>query len=164
MTTKASAELYKAVDNSAITPISLTHITTYQSGVVQSAAHRALKRVVDAALKPHHLTMMQWLLIGTVYEAGLPGMRMTDLANRLGTTLPYATTTVKALEQKAILQRSSGGTDSRSRIVALNPEYAPKMTVIEKDLRQYMRESIYAKVTPEELRVYIGVLYKLASV
>lgn len=142
---------------------SLGELKTYQVGVIQSAAMRALKRHKDECLQPHGLSGMQWVIIGTVLDSGQKGTRITDIAKQLDVTLAFLTNTVNLLESKGILERFENKNDSRSRMVRVQKAFVPTCEQIEKDLRLKLRNSIYSKVTPLELHTYIRVLYKFAE-
>ncbi|MDQ2973536.1 MAG: hypothetical protein M3Q79_03585, partial [bacterium] len=57
--------------------LDLSKIATYQSGVVQTTAYRSLKKLTDSCLQKHGITTMQWFVIGSVYDAGHEGVRIT---------------------------------------------------------------------------------------
>src|SRR5689334_6272433 len=94
----------------------LSNITTYQAGVAQASTHRVLQKYCDEVLAAYGITKMHWLIIGTVLDAGENGVRLTDLTDKLGTTMAYLTNTVNLLESKAMLSRTSHATDSRSKV------------------------------------------------
>lgn len=142
----------------------LSSVTTYQAGVVQASAHRLLQKHCDDILMPYGITKMQWLIIGTVLDAGAKGIRLTELAEQLGTGLPYLTNTVNLLESKKILRRKNDGTDSRSKNIFINKRFIPKCAVIEETLRQELRKSIYGNIDPADFRIYIKVLFQLADI
>lgn len=141
----------------------LNNVTTYQSGVVQSAANRALNKFTNDILQRHGLTTMQWFIIGTIYDTGSNGIRITDLGKKIDTRLSFLTNTVNLLESKGIVERLSHQTDSRSRMVIVKDSYRATCEQIEQDLRSKMRTAIYSKMSPEEFRVYIRVLYRLSE-
>jgi DNA-binding MarR family transcriptional regulator len=141
----------------------LSKITTYQSGVIQSAAFRALKKYTDDCLREHGITTMQWFIIGTLLDAGPKGMRITDLSYKVDTTLSFLTNTVNLLESKNMLVRLEHASDSRARMVTVSKVFRPKCKVIERDLRNKLRKTLYANISPEELRTYIKVLYELSN-
>lgn len=142
----------------------LADITTYNSGVLQSAVYRSLKKFTDDALSAHDISTMQWFIIGTIHDAGTDGIRITDLAKQVDTTLSFLTNTVNALEAKGILCRVIHENDNRARIVRVTDSFGPQVSEIEADLRLKMRATIYKKITPEELLTYIQVLRKLSDV
>lgn len=142
---------------------SLAEISTYQSGVIQSNAQRAMKNFTDACLSVHDITTMQWFILGTLLDAGPKGLRVTDLAKSVMTTVGYLTNTLNLLEAKGMVVRTADEIDSRTKMVSVAKSFVPKCEIVEKDLRQKMRESIYATITPQELTTYIKVLYKLSA-
>lgn len=141
----------------------LSKITTYQSGVIQSAALRNLKKHTDTYLHEHGITTMQWFIIGTILDAGSKGIRITDLSHQIGTTLGFLTNAINLLESRGILMRKSHEEDNRAKLVCVSQKYLKTCQVIENDLRDKLRTTLYAKVTPEELRTYIKVLYQFAE-
>ena len=78
--------------------VQLKDLKTYQVGVIEAGAHRALRQHKDALLKNYNLTGVEWYLIGTVADAGKAGVRSTDLARSLGTTMGFLTKSISILE------------------------------------------------------------------
>lgn len=142
----------------------LQDITTYQAGIAQAAAHRTLQKYCDHVLKPYGITKMQWLIIGTVLDAGPNGIRISNLSQMLGTTMPYMTTSVNLLELKNILARSSNKQDSRSKLVTVSSDFAAQCEEIEMTLRDSLRRTIYADIDPTEFHVYMKVLFQLREI
>lgn len=138
-------------------------ISTYKAGVVQSQAHRKLKKAVADFLKPHNLTMMEWFVLGLIKDAGEDGIRMSDLSNELQTTLPYTTNLINHLTNKGFVSRRTDTSDSRSKILSLSPEMVETCNKIEIDLRENMRKLIYSNISPDDLSTYVKVLYKIAE-
>ena len=143
--------------------INLADITTYESGVVQSTAYRVLSKRVTDLLKKHDITMMQWFVVGTIYGSGTGGIRLTDLARKIDTGLPFLTNMINLLETKGMVYRINNQEDSRSKLVVVTPTFSRKCKTIEADLRDGLRQELYAHISPEDLRVYVKVLYQLAE-
>jgi DNA-binding MarR family transcriptional regulator len=141
----------------------MSTITTYEIGVIQAHAHRQLQKYSDEILARFGITKMQWLVVGTVLDAGAKGVRISDLAKKLGTTLPYLTNTVNLLESKQILARNDHSADSRAKLVTVDKGFKSNCAEIEKVLRQALRESLYVGIDPKDLDTYVRVLYKLAK-
>ena len=141
----------------------LSELTTYQVGAIESAAHRALRQHKDELLKTYDMTGMDWYIVGAVSDAGEAGIRLTDLAEMLGTTMGFVTKAIKLLEAKNILYRKANAKDARSSYIALNANYHDTVEEIETALRAKLRESIYGHVTPEELLTYIQVMEKFSK-
>lgn len=142
----------------------LSEITTYQAGVMQASSHRLLRKHCDEILKPYGISKMQWLIIGTVFDAGPAGVRLTDLAKILDTTLSYLTSTINLLVSKGMLVRLENEADSRSKFVCIDSDFAPICHKIERTLRHALRKSIYARIDPAEFRIYMKVLNQLSKV
>lgn len=143
--------------------IDIAQIATYQSGIIQASAHRIINRLVSDYLLRHGLTAMQWFAIGTIYDAGEQGVRLSDLNRKLSTTLPYVTNMVTLLESKGAILKIAHGGDSRIKLVKINPSYVSTVLQIESELRDHMRANLYTAdgVTRDELSSYITVLYKI---
>lgn len=144
--------------------LKLRDIPTYETAIAHSAAFRLMRKVVDAELKPHGISMMQWLFIGAAHRAGEAGVRITDLARQLGTTLPYATTTVNTLERKNYLWRAGHGDDSRSKLIYIDKEFAKAFTAIENGIREAVRVQYFKDLSTEELKAYITIIHKLGKI
>ncbi len=142
--------------------IYLSNITTYQAGAMQASTNRVLQRHCDEILKSYGLTKMQWLIIGSVLDAGNKGIRITEVTKKLNTTMSYLTTTINLLESKNMLTRKENNDDSRSKLIYINKDFAPKCYEIEKTLRKSLRNSIYTHVNPKEFQIYMKVMYELA--
>lgn len=143
--------------------INIAEVPTYQSGIVQASAHRIINRLISDYLLRHGLSAMQWFAVGTIYEAGDQGIRLSDLSRKLATTLPYITNMIVLLESKGMVTKVTHAGDSRIKLVALNPKYKKTVERIEHELREHLRTSLYQEdgVTREELQAYITVLYKI---
>lgn len=138
-------------------------ITSYQSAVIQSRAHRVIKDTLAQALRSHGVTMMQWSVIGLVADAGKNGVRISDLARSLNTSLAFVTTSVNVLEGKSIVFREGHSKDNRAKLVRLNPNFASKVAAIEADVLKYQQATLYSHLNPHDLLVYFKVLQQVAS-
>tara|TARA_B100002049_G_C16029422_1_gene353882 strand:+ start:471 stop:935 length:465 start_codon:yes stop_codon:yes gene_type:complete len=138
-------------------------ISTYHSGVAQASAHRRMNRIKTDFLLSYGLSPMQWFAIGYIYDAGEHGVRMSDLAKSLETTLPYITNTIAILEGKGIISKKSHEGDSRIKLLCVNKSYKKTVVEIESLLRQRLREELYGEdhISRDELATYIHVLYKI---
>lgn len=139
-------------------------MTTYEAGIMQASTHRILQKFCDEVLKPYDISKMQWLIIGTVLDSGKNGIRITDLANKLSTTLSYLTNTINLLESKGMLVRINSPSDERSKMIVVEPMFESKCDEIEKVLREKLRERIYAEVSLKDFETYMKVLQKLSRV
>lgn len=141
----------------------LSATRTYHVGALESAAHRTLRQYKDRLLKPYGLSSMEWYIIGIVADAGAKGIRSTDLAATLGTTMAFITKTINLLVAKGILVRQTNEKDARSTFVTLDDSYQSTLAEIEAHLRKQLRADIYSKVSREELATYIKVLQQFTT-
>lgn len=138
-------------------------IPTYRAAVIQSRAQRAIKTKVSELLKSHGITMMQWSIIGLVSESGKAGLRISDLASELNTSMAFITTIVNILDAKGVVQKTSHERDSRSKVVRLDPGFKSKVDEIEKAMHAQMEEWLGTRAGQKDLGVYFTVLSSLAE-
>lgn len=141
----------------------LRKITTYQSGVTQASAYRVVKRQTAHALRDFNLSCMQWFTIGTVLDSGTEGIRLSDLAKKLDTTLAYMTTTVNLLESRKILNKRAHRYDARTKLVSVSASYVKVCSEIETHVRKHLSELLYNKISNEELSNYVHVLSVISN-
>ncbi|MDQ3123176.1 MAG: hypothetical protein M3Q14_00615 [bacterium] len=149
----------KNIDSS----LSLDVTTTYQSGVAQASAFRVVKHHTAHYLQDYNLTCMQWFTIGTVLDAGPKGIRLSDLAHKLDTTIAYMTNTVNLLESLDIFTKKTHKYDARTKLVAVKPHYKKTCATIEKGLRLRLGLVLYQNLSYDELATYVKVLYKISK-
>lgn len=140
----------------------LSDITTYQTTLTQARAHRAIKTKMSYFLRPHNLTMMQWAIVGSLHGAGETGMRVSDLAQRLDTSLAFVTTTLNVLEAKSIVSRTSHAQDNRAKIVRLTDAFRPTVDSIEKEVSEKLQGWLVPSIGRENLEVYVNVIDRIA--
>lgn len=138
-------------------------LTTYQAVVLQSRAHRAIKTQLTQLLKDYGVTMMQWSILGLVADAGENGMRISDLAHALDTSLAFITTSVNVLEAKGFVVRAGHSHDNRAKLVRLSEAFAPKVAEIEQDIAAKQQSSLYDGVDTKDLAAYMRVLRQFAK-
>lgn len=139
----------------------LADVTTYQAGIVQANAYRILKQAVNNYLQPYSLSMMEWFALGTIRDTGRDGIRPTELAKTLQTTMPYTTTLLHTLEAKEWIERTESPADNRVKLVRLADGADSSCKKIEADLRAKMRDHIYSRITRDDFATYIRTLYSL---
>lgn len=140
-----------------------TEIPTYRAAVTQSRAQRALKIKVSELLRSHGITMMQWSIIGLVFEAGKNGMRISDLAKELNTSMAFITTIVNILDAKGVVEKTSHERDSRAKVVRLSETFQPKVDEIETRMHAQLNEWLNTRANKKDLGTYFAVLSQLAD-
>jgi len=144
--------------NYSVENTKLSELYTYQASILHAKAYRNLKLIKHHTLKSHGLTVMQWSVLGIVNDAGVGGMRTSDIAKELDTTLAFVTTTVNFLEAKGFVTRVTHDSDKRAKMIAVAPEHIELIDSIEQDVRRQLRESIYSRVSRDDLETFMRVL------
>lgn len=135
-------------------------MTTYQAGMLQSRAYRALSNFMTDFLQLHDLSLPQWSLLGLLHEA--KEYRPSQLAEMLGVKPPVATKLINEMEAKKLLARISHGKDGRGAVISITSEGAKLVGNVESHLRQEMRDYL-GDIGRDELVTYLKVLARLAA-
>src|SRR6516162_1940876 len=83
-----------------------------------------LERVMQTYFARFGISGSQWGVLCNLHRAeheGLPGLRLTDLSDRLLIRPPSVTGVVDRLERAHLVVRDGSPTDSRAKLVALTP-------------------------------------------
>ena len=84
-----------------------------------------LKRVVDHHLSRFGISGSQWGVLLTLHRAEQderqPGLRLTDLGDRLLVRPPSVTGVVDRLDRLGLLKREPSNEDARAKVVSLTP-------------------------------------------
>ncbi|MGD8374347.1 MAG: MarR family transcriptional regulator [Candidatus Woesebacteria bacterium] len=140
----------------------LSELTTYQALVNQSRANRTVKAQFEQTLREHNLTVMQWSVLGFIKDAGKQGIRISDLAQKIDTSLAFITNSVNALQAKGIVCRAEHESDNRAKLVSVAPAYRKKLESIEKQLHQRM-DSWLESCLGSGVKAYLETLEKIAQ-
>ncbi|HSH31573.1 MAG TPA: MarR family transcriptional regulator [Candidatus Saccharimonadales bacterium] len=136
-------------------------VTTYEAGLLQARAYRALKNYFSASLEPYGLTMTQWALLGHLFSHP-QGLRLSEISVVLSVEAPLATNLVTSLERKQLVRRHPDSSDNRAKLVVISPDGRKLVPQIEKELRAAMKLFLEG-VSIEELSAYLQVLQTMAT-
>jgi DNA-binding MarR family transcriptional regulator len=110
-------------------------VKIYELCLSHSRADRALRTKVAELLEPEQLTMMQWLLLGAL-SGSKNGLSMSDIANRLGITLPQVTALLSNLDKRRIVKLRTQRRDRRSRHALLSAKGEALLSLIDAKLEE----------------------------
>jgi DNA-binding MarR family transcriptional regulator len=79
-----------------------------------SAAHGAIERAGDRALRPFGLSYRGYVALAAVDEGDAGGVRPSEVARRLGVSRAAATTFIQRLESKGLVETTPDEQDDRS--------------------------------------------------
>lgn len=135
-------------------------LATYEAGLIQAQAYRALRTHLTRALAGHGLSMSEWALLGQVHARR--SLRLSELAEILSVESPLATNLVSGLVRKGLVARHRDPDDSRAKQVRLTATGRNLVPRLEKTLRADLR-SFLGDVSSPHLAIYLGVLRKIAA-
>lgn len=84
-----------------------------------SAAHAAIERAGDRALRSFGLSYRAYVALSAVDDGEAEGVRPSDVARRLGVSRAAATTFIQRLETKGLVETTPDENDDRSIRVSL---------------------------------------------
>jgi len=141
----------------------LSEFTTYQAGVLQARAYRNLREFMASELKQYNYTMMEWALVGLVYDYTADGgARVSQLAKLLDVETSLVTNMLNVLESRGLIERIVDTKDKRARRVISTRKSESDVKKIEKILRKNMTIWI-GGINPRQLLGYVRTLQKLAQ-
>ena len=93
-------------------------------------ATNAWQREMRAALAPHGLTHVQFVLLASLWWLGEQGETPTQkaLADQAGTDAMMTSQVLRKLEGQGLVERNPHPTDSRARLLALTPAGRERLT------------------------------------
>ncbi len=138
----------------------LLHQPTYEAGLSQSLAYRALSKFMAKFLRRFSLSLPEWKLLGHLGEARK--MSPGQIAELIGVRAPIATRLLKDLEAKSLLTRERNSSDSRRVGVTITTKGVQAIRDIEKELRPALARFLY-DIDAEELAAYLRVTRQLAN-
>lgn len=142
----------------------LVSLSTYEAGMLQTRAHRSLQKYSDHILDSYGITKQQWMVIGMVADADGERISITELAEIFDTTDRAMAETVEYLAARTILRQHEADAETGSITASITDTFVPTLSHIEFTFRKSLRKTIYATVSPADLRTYLKVLYKLSQV
>lgn len=136
--------------------------TTYQAGVLQARAYRALRNFMNEHLSGHGLTVMEWNVLGLVFDfTDKGGAKVGQLADLLNVEISLITSTLNKLEPAGHIQRMEDEKDSRAKRVITTRSGEKKVKKIEKQLKKEMEEWL-SDIRSPQLAQYIRTLQNFA--
>jgi DNA-binding MarR family transcriptional regulator len=132
--------------------------TTYQVGLLQAKAYRALKNVTSEHLEPFNLSTTQWAFLGLLLDKG--GLAPSVAADELGVEAPFVTVMVRDLKKRGLLTEEKNTQDSRRKVMCLTKEGERFVTETEAHMRSKMRPLI-SGVSPRAFVDYLLVLEQI---
>lgn len=112
---------------------------TYNQIVEKSNDFIQYRIKLAAILKPYRLSVMQWAVLGCIYDSQEDGITVSALAARLNTSLAFITTITNLLESRGYISKCGSVKDSRKRVMRVRYEIEMEKAV-EKIKQQLSRK------------------------
>lgn len=137
-------------------------LTMYEICLLHSRADRALRTIIAEHLEQASITMMEWLLLGTVKNAPKDGLTMSAVASTLDVTLPQVTALSASLTRAKLLKQKVSSQDRRSRRLAVTPAGKSLLADVEADLAKALQQWT-GDIPNEQLESYLETIKVLAE-
>lgn len=137
-------------------------ITMYEACLLHSRADRTLRLIVAKQLEQYHITMMEWLLLGSVQQGPKEGVTMSSVAATLDVTLPQVTALTTRLSKNKFVKQKISRQDRRSRRLTMTPLGKKLLESVEDEARKVLRDWV-ADIPTDQLLSYLKTEEILAS-
>ena len=132
------------------------HIPTYLTGAIFAKSYKALREAVTKGLAKHGLSPTAWTFLGAVAHAP-NGMRLVELAERLGVKAPFVTALAHDLVERGLVERAQHQFDKRAKLLVLTRKGKQFVADVESDVEAELR-TLLVGLSDEDLRAYQKVL------
>ena len=139
-----------------------TNISMYQALLLHSRADRVLRTVVSRQLDKFNITMMEWLLMGTVKNGAKEGVSMSEVASSLDVTLPQVTALTANLTKLKYLKQKVSRLDRRSRRLVITSVGKKQLAVIEESLEKAITDWV-SDIPKNQWKSYLEMVETLAN-
>jgi DNA-binding MarR family transcriptional regulator len=129
-------------------------ITMYEACLLHSRADRTLRLIVAKQLEQYNITMMEWLLLGSVQNGPKEGVTMSSVAATLDVTLPQVTALTTGLTKNKLVKQKISRQDRRSRRLTMTPAGKKLLSAVEEEARKVLRNWV-ADIPRDQLMTYL---------
>jgi len=140
----------------------ISKVSMYQALLLHSRADRVLRTVVSKQLDKFNVTMMEWLLMGTVQNGAEDGVSMSDVASLLDVTLPQVTALTANLTKLKYLKQKVSRLDRRSRKLVITNVGKRQL----EDIEEYLEKAIsdwVSDIPKNQWEAYLEMVQTLAN-
>lgn len=137
-------------------------VTMYEACLLHTRADRTLRLILAKELEQFDITMMEWLLLGTVQQGPKEGVNMSSLASTLDVTLPQVTALTTGLLKQKLVKQKISRQDRRSRRLIITNAGKKLLSAVEDDARDALREWV-SGIPDSQLQAYLKTEAALAN-
>lgn len=139
----------------------LTRIrTTYQVGLLQDKAYRAMKREMTAALEDQELSTTEWAFMGLLYDKTVK--YPSQAAEELGVEAAFITVMTRKLKKRGFVSEEKDQDDNRRRCLQITEAGKKFVAATEPVMRGRMR-GLASGASPRALIHYLLMLERIIT-
>lgn len=125
-------------------------------------AHAAITRAMDTELqRTSSVTLRDYEVMLILWKATLPGLRMSDVADRVLLTPSGITRLIRGLEDRGLVERETCNNDMRVSYVRLTDTGRSEFSELRDRHLEHVRELFTDRFSPEQLDQLEQLLNKL---
>lgn len=128
-------------------------VTMYENYLHHSRTNSAIRLMVSTCLNTYRITLMEWLLLGTVNFGPPHGLNMSSLARALEVTMPQVTVLKSHLLELKLVKQRADKHDRRNQYLLITGKGKSLLEKIEDNMSEAMN-SWLQDVPGEQLRNY----------
>jgi DNA-binding MarR family transcriptional regulator len=106
---------------------------SYESGLLFTQAHAAVRDSIYSILKEYDLTPSYWAILGASVNAE-EGIRLANVAKLMGVKAPLVTMLANSLIEKNLIKRLPHHSDGRAKLLVATPNGKKMAQKIEHEL------------------------------
>jgi MarR family transcriptional regulator for hemolysin len=106
---------------------------SYESGLLFTQAHMAVRHVIYDSLEKYSLTTSHWRIM-VIVNSSSDGIRLARVAEEMGVKAPLITMLANELISRDLLERLPHHTDGRAKLLTLSPQGKKLLAKINGDI------------------------------
>jgi len=119
---------------------------------------RLWRNILDERLKSANQTQPRWRVLA--WAQMMPGIKQTDLADRMGIASPTLVRILDSLEEQGMIQRREGARDRRVKEIHITEKAGPLVRDIANEVK-LIRDTLLRDIPEDDLRVCLDVLSRI---
>lgn len=136
-----------------------TAFETYVLLRLQAKTYRLVKNYVAPILEQHHLSTLDWSLLGLLKEYP-EGCRFIAISQQMGVEPPFITELVTAIKKQGVITIKEDPQDRRAKILLLTTKGEDLVRGLEEEMQKKL-EGLFDDVSVSEFQTYLHFMEKM---
>jgi DNA-binding MarR family transcriptional regulator len=141
-------------------PPNLENWRTYEFGLIQAQAYRAITTSMASSLQGFGLSMIEWGILGKICDTS--GLRVSEIAYLASVEVPRIVFLTKRLEAKGYVARAVTSADRRAVVIVATELGRTSRDAIESQVKAHLGHFL-AGIKPKDLMIYFKVIRFLSA-